>query len=53
MSKNPTAKRYPPELKERTLRMVRDLRREDPGDHGVVTRVDRQLGVAPSPCGSG
>jgi len=45
MSKNPNTKRYPPELKERAVRMVRDLRREDPGDHGGVTRVARQLSV--------
>lgn len=45
MSKKPTSKRYPPELKERATRMVRDLRREDPGDHGVINRVARQLGV--------
>jgi transposase len=25
--------------------MVLELRREDPGDHGVITRVARQLGV--------
>jgi transposase len=45
MSKKPTSKRYPPELKERATRMVRDLRREDPNDQGVITRVARQLGV--------
>jgi len=38
-------KRYPPELKERAVRMVRELRRDDPKDQGVVTRVARQLGV--------
>lgn len=37
--------RYPLELKERAIRMVRDLQLEDPGDHGVVSRVARQLGV--------
>ena len=45
MSKKPTSKRYPPELKERATRMVLDLRREDPNDQGVITRVARQLGV--------
>jgi transposase len=45
MSKKPTSKRYPPELKERATRMVRDLRREDPNDQGVITRVARQFGV--------
>jgi transposase len=38
-------KRYPDELKERAVRMVLELRREDPGDHSVINRVARQLGV--------
>jgi transposase len=38
-------KRYPAELKERAVKMVLELRREDPGDHGVISRVARQLGV--------
>ena len=38
-------KRYPAELKERAVRMVLELRREDPGDHSVIRRVARQLGV--------
>jgi transposase len=38
-------RRYPAELKERAVRMVLELRREDPGDHGVISRVARQLGV--------
>jgi transposase len=41
----PSQKRYPPELKERAVRMVRKLRLADPGDQGVVSRVARQLGV--------
>jgi transposase len=45
MSKNPASKRYPPELKERAVRMVRELRQADPADNGVVSRVARQLGV--------
>ena len=45
--KSPSQKRYPPELKERAVRMVRDLRRQDPGDHAVIGRVARQLGVGP------
>ena len=39
-------RRYPPELKERGIRMVHQLRREDPGDQGVISRVARQLGVS-------
>ena len=45
MDKKRSSKRYPPELKERAVRMVQDLRREDPGDHGIINRVSRQLGV--------
>jgi transposase len=37
--------RYPAELKERAVKMVRELRGEDPHDHGVITRVARNLGV--------
>ena len=43
--KRPSSKRYPLELKDRAVRMVRELRLEDPGDQGVVSRVARQLGV--------
>jgi len=43
--KRPSSKRYPPELKERAVRMVRELRLEDPSDQGVIGRVARQLGV--------
>jgi transposase len=38
-------RRYPAELKERAVRMVHQLRREDPGDQGVISRVARQLGI--------
>ena len=38
-------KRYPDELKERAVKMVLDLQRSDPNDHGVINRVSRQLGV--------
>jgi len=43
--KHPSSKRYPPELKERAVKMVLDLQHQDPGDHGVIGRVARQLGV--------
>jgi transposase len=43
--KKPSPKRYPAELKERAVRMVLDLKQADPADHGVITRVARQLGV--------
>jgi transposase len=45
MEKKATSKRYPPELKERAVRMVRELRQQDPGDRAVISRVARQLGV--------
>ena len=45
MDKNPSSKRYPPELKERAVRMVGELQSADPGDQGVISRVARQLGV--------
>ncbi len=37
--------RYPSELKERAVRMVRDLQGADPQDKNVISRVARQLGV--------
>jgi transposase len=45
MEKKPRSKRYPAELKERAVRMVKDLRQEDPGDRTVISRVARQLGI--------
>jgi len=44
-STNPSQKRYPAELRDRAVRMVFDLRDKDPGDHGVISRVARQLGI--------
>ena len=43
--KHPAQRRYPAELKERAVRLVRQLHSEDPGDHSVISRVARQLGV--------
>ncbi|HUY86560.1 MAG TPA: transposase [Acidimicrobiales bacterium] len=45
MANNGSQKRYPPELKERAVKMALELRAEDPGDNTVVSRVARQLGV--------
>ena len=45
MANNSSQKRYPDELKERAVKMVLELRRDDPGDHGVINRVARLLGV--------
>jgi len=42
---NPSQKRFPPELKERAVRMARDAIAEQGGESfGVVTRIARQLG---------
>lgn len=41
----PSQRRYPAEMKERAVRMVAELRREDPGDQGVIAREARQLDV--------
>ncbi|MGH9291345.1 MAG: transposase [Acidimicrobiales bacterium] len=43
--KRASSTRYPEELKERAVRMVGELQHADPGDHGVISRVARQLGV--------
>jgi len=45
MTANQSKKRYPAELKERAVKMTLDLQQQDPGDHGVINRVSRQLGV--------
>ncbi len=43
----PTQRRYPPELRERAIRMVQES--FDRGDQrqGLVTRIARQLGIGP------
>ena len=46
MSEHGTQKRYPPELKERAVRMVLEIIKEQNGErHGVVLRIARQLGI--------
>jgi transposase len=45
MDKKATSKRYPPELKERAVRMVQEIRQQDPGDRAVISRVARQLAI--------
>lgn len=37
--------RYPDELRERAVRMVREVRRETGESHGVISRVAKELGV--------
>jgi len=40
-----TQRRYPPELRERAVRMVREAIAESGERFGAVTRVARQLGI--------
>ena len=40
-------RRYPPEMRERAVRMVRELIAESGERVGAVTRVARQLGIGP------
>ena len=44
-SKHPSQRRYPAELRERAVRMVREATAEGGESFGVVTRVARQLGI--------
>ena len=46
-SHHPSQRRYPPELKERAVRMVLESAAQDGERQGVITRVARQLGVGP------
>jgi transposase len=47
-SRSPSQRRYPAELRERAVRMVREAIAENGGERfGVVTRVARQLGIGP------
>ncbi len=47
-SKRGSQKRYPPELKDRAVKMARDAIAAQGGQSfGVVTRVAKQLGVGP------
>ncbi len=43
--KNPSQRRYPPELRERAVRMVLEAIAENGERFGVITRVARQLGI--------
>ena len=46
MTDHPAQKRYPPELRERAVRMVAEAIDRQGGERfGVITRVARQLGV--------
>jgi transposase len=46
MPAHPSQRRYPPELRERAVRMVLDTIEAQHGERfGVITRVARQLGI--------
>jgi transposase len=42
---HPSQRRYPPELRERAVRMVLDTIEQTGSRVGVVTRIARQLGI--------
>jgi transposase len=44
---HPSQRRYPPELKERAIRMVLERIAETGERQGAVTRIARQLGIGP------
>jgi transposase len=46
-SNSPFQRRYPPEMRERAVRMVRETIAERGERIGAVTRVARQLGIGP------
>ena len=41
----PSQRRYPPEMRERAVRIVQQALKESDRSHGVVTRVAGQLGL--------
>ncbi len=46
MAEHPAQRRYPPELRERAVRMVLETIQAQDGERfGVITRVARQLGI--------
>ncbi|WP_416348928.1 IS3 family transposase [Microbispora triticiradicis] len=44
-SSHPAQRRYPPELKDRAVRMVQEAVEQSGESFGVITRVARQLGI--------
>ena len=46
-SSNHRLRRYPPELRERAVRLVAETAAERGDRHGAVTHVARQLGIGP------
>ena len=44
-TKHPSSRRYPPEMKERAVRMVEQTIAESGERWGVISRIARQLGI--------
>lgn len=44
-SSHPSQRRYPPELKDRAVRMVQEAVEQSGESFGVITRVAHQLGI--------
>jgi transposase len=44
---HPSQRRYPPELKERAVRLVLERVAETGERHGAIVRIARQLGIGP------
>jgi transposase len=44
---HPSSRRYPAEIKERSVRMVQETIERDGNDQGIVSRIARQLGIGP------
>ena len=47
LASRPVQRRYPPELKERAIRLVAETAAEHGEHHGAVGLVARQLGIGP------
>ena len=50
---HPSSRRYPPEIKERAVRMVQETMERNGNVQGVVSRVARQLGIGVESCAPG
>ncbi len=46
-TKHPSARRYPPEVKERAIQLVLTTIEQQGERHGVVSRIARQLDIGP------
>src|SRR6266516_3186995 len=45
--KHPSSKRYPPEVRDRAVKLVLDAYEQSGERFGVVSRIARQLGIGP------